>query len=833
MRTFRSGVVAFLGVLLTVAAGTSGVGLGGTPGTPASAQRDQPRGVTGVVSVSVGRVRLRDTPPLVSPAFLAAQGRKITKANPRARLGGPAPVAYDPGPPTLLPGSPVQPDPTPGRPSVPSIVVGEEGGQVRPTSRRGQRPNAAGDFRVFRRTAVISGVGVTPAGTVVSTSSTNEPTIANDRDGILFTGNWYAAWSEDAGISWKYIDPATDISTQAGGFCCDQVVVSVPRDGYNMLLWNLQYSNDASGNNAFQIISLRGRSALNSLEYCSWPVTPAWAGYGVNRWFDFEILGVSNDWLYVTTNVFNTSTPAAFLGSEVIRMNLDDLEDCVDARATRWSRSEYHVRPVQGAGADMYFGALADTNTLRLMRVADSSSTLSSWDRDVTTFASAGGSGVTCPSPGGGDPCGRLAPEINAAYRSGSEVGLMWTQGNNVAAGLAMPSTRIARFRTSDMELTNEHTIWNDSFAWALPAVTVNGSGDKGGTIQAIGGTLNTQTQGFLIDGYSSSWQPLPNVGLNGGTNGPSNNRWGDYFGVQVFRGCSDTFLGAYAYLSGGGGSGSAVGESAWFGREGEACPDLRITSVVLGIPLRNLISGGGAISVADVTQNIGSGNMPTSVTAYYLSRNNSIGSSDERIGQRAIPAVAAGASNTGTVAGITLPSGTFGKYYVIACADDGDPVDEVSDSNNCQASRAFSVKMNVSAMSVVSTAAIRSVSQTNRVVLRRGIRHQIKVTGLVKGGKAGRPVASVFITRNPQWSPSAVKVGSGVTDPSPVKQPSTRTPGEWSFTLDVAVRMPSRLSPGTYFVIACLDDPTPITCGALDARFTVPPGKSVPAVRP
>ncbi len=856
MVTFRGVIAAVIavGVAAVVGAGTSGTAApqarpgasGGSAPMQVNApraQRDQPRGVPGRIAVEVGRVRLRDTPPSVSAAYLAAQDKRIAKANPDFPVGGPAPVPYETGPQTLVPGSQPQPDPTPPTPPAPRVPTvpprgdpgtgGTTGGGVTRPPRRGvQRANAAGDFDVFRRTAVISGTAATPAGTVVNTSSTNEPTVANDRDGILFTGNWYAAWSEDEGTSWKYISPSTDIGTRAGGFCCDQVVVSAPRDGYSMLLWNLQYTNDANGNNAFRILSLRGRSALGSLEYCSWTVTPAWAGYGGNRWFDFEILGISDKWLYVTTNVFNTSNPAVFQGSEVIRLNLDDLEDCVDAGATRWARSEYHIRPVQGAGSTMYLGTLVDTNTVRMMRVPDSSSTISTWDRDVTTFASQTASaGTICTAPDGSNPCGRFLREVNAAYVSGSEVGLMWTQGNNAAAGLPMPSTRIARFRTSDMTLTNEHTIWNASYAWALPAVTVNGSGDKGGTIQALGGTQNTRTQAFLIDGYTPDWQPLPNAGLNGGTNGPTSNRWGDYFGVQPFRGCSDTFLGAYAYLSGGGGNGSAVGEEAWFGREGNACPDLRVTGVVVAVP--KAVKGGDAIAVSDVTQNIGSEGMPASVTAYYLSHNDAWGSADKRIGQRDVPALSAGASNSGPVAAVNLPAGAIGTYYVIACADDGDPTDEVSDSegSNCRVSTSFSVTWNPKVSNAASFA-MQSIRMVSAAALCPGGASALRVAGLVKGGRALRPDIGVFITLNPPWPVPWAKVGGGVGPrPSPVKAARAGSPGEWSFQTDVTARIPAHLPPGRYALTACVGDPTPRTCRTLPTRLIVAAGPSVPAV--
>jgi hypothetical protein len=56
-------------------------------------------------------------------------------------------------------------------------------------------PRAPGDFNFFRVTDVTP---VIPAGFA---SGTNEPSVANDGNSVLYTGNWYAAMSADSGHS--------------------------------------------------------------------------------------------------------------------------------------------------------------------------------------------------------------------------------------------------------------------------------------------------------------------------------------------------------------------------------------------------------------------------------------------------------------------------------------------------------------------------------------------------------------------------------------------------------------------------------------------------------
>src|SRR5207248_1741119 len=72
----------------------------------------------------------------------------------------------------------------------------------------------------------------------------------------------------------------------------------------------------------------------------------------------------------------------------------------------------------------------------------------------------------------------------------------------------------------------------------------------------------------------------------------------------------------------------------------------------------------------------------------YYLSLDTVKDGTDVLLGgSRAIPALAAGASDTATVT-VTIPTGTpTGTYFLLACADDLGVVPETNEANNCRAS--------------------------------------------------------------------------------------------------------------------------------------------------
>lgn len=64
-------------------------------------------------------------------------------------------------------------------------------------------------------------------------------------------------------------------------------------------------------------------------------------------------------------------------------------------------------------------------------------------------------------------PCGRSDDRITAAWVAGGVLGAMWNAGSD--KNYAYPHIRIARFKTSDLSLKDEHAVWNSKFAWAIP----------------------------------------------------------------------------------------------------------------------------------------------------------------------------------------------------------------------------------------------------------------------------------------------------------------------------------------------------------------------------
>ena len=99
------------------------------------------------------------------------------------------------------------------------------------------------------------------------------------------------------------------------------------------------------------------------------------------------------------------------------------------------------------------------------------------------------------------------------------------------------------------------------------------------------------------------------------------------------------------------------------------------------------VVTGGGSVVVQDYVKNSGTTTAGSSTTQFYLSLNNVKDSGDVLLGGRAVTALAPGVSlsaNTSVTVPPTTPTGT---YFVLACADNTNTVDESNETNNCLAS--------------------------------------------------------------------------------------------------------------------------------------------------
>ncbi len=107
--------------------------------------------------------------------------------------------------------------------------------------------------------------------------------------------------------------------------------------------------------------------------------------------------------------------------------------------------------------------------------------------------------------------------------------------------------------------------------------------------------------------------------------------------------------------------------------------PDLTISA----ISGPGIAAGGATVTIAETTKNGGGGAAGATVTRFYFSTDTTIDASDQMIGVRNVPALAANATSAGSTS-VTIPaSASTGSYYIIARADADNAVVETVETNN------------------------------------------------------------------------------------------------------------------------------------------------------
>lgn len=577
------------------------------------------------------------------------------------------------------------------------------------------RAQSANDFTIWRNEAVSDPDKTLP------TLGTQEPSWANDRNAILFTGNRYAAVSPDNGITWKYVDPdgafdPADGWDNKGGFCCDQIAFSIDRGGSSLVLWLQQYyKDDTTGQGLLRLIVYDNREELLSQEdFCVIDFEPDdFGSFPLGTWFDFNNMSATKKYLYISSKVEQAS--GGFIDGLVFRIPIDQLADDERCAGTgrASTRSSYSVTAWTGDAAGfnptlvqqdptrtrMYWAShckddsdadrnenqCSDNSQINITSVGDQETEVQIFKREISKYALTERGTGNCAGPSGADPCDRMRDRILTGYRAGNRVGWFWNVKQD--ADYPFPHVRGAVFETGTLDRVEEPDLWNPDHAVMYPAVTVNADEDIALATWTAGGGDFTQSRVALVDGVGADddWAITNHLvmssdsGANPDDDGDGT--WGDYQTVRPYGDCTGTFGVATFTMQGGTDDSDAEPRFAWFGRESRGCADLTVVDIG-ALPLT--LNRGDDLFIAHTTRNIGSGTAGESTTRFYLSRDAAISDDDVRLtgSQAAIPASGPGVSQgLLTAAEVQVPAGT---YRLIGCADDREAVSEISNTNNC-----------------------------------------------------------------------------------------------------------------------------------------------------
>jgi hypothetical protein len=354
------------------------------------------------------------------------------------------------------------------------------------------------------------------------------------------TGNWFATYSNNGGGTWAFVDPFTEFSTAGtGGFCCDQEVIYDP--SRDMMFWLLQYihtGTTSSSNNRIRLAFFRNTS--NNIGPAGWffyDFFPSQAGGPASgEEFDYPHMALSNNFLYIAVNVFSTST-GLFTRTVMLRLPLDTILAGGALSFNFFSTTaNFTFAPIQGAKDVMYRASHNATSSMRIFRWPETTTTVSIFDRAVTTWSSA--APHSCPSSDGTNWClfsdNRILTgvrTVNQLTRQ-SELWFFWNVAQN--GSFTKPYVDAVRFRESDLVNVGRPLLFSSTVTFHYVGAAANTRGDIGLSLfQSAGAGQFPSSIMCIADDFTAVPAPWSCFFATVGTNGPNANRWGDFVSVR------------------------------------------------------------------------------------------------------------------------------------------------------------------------------------------------------------------------------------------------------------------------------------------------------------
>ena len=211
--------------------------------------------------------------------------------------------------------------------------------------------------------------------------------------------------------------------------------------------------------------------------------------------------------------------------------------------------------------------------------------------------------------------------------------------------------------------------------------------------------------------------------------------------------------------------------------------PDLVVAT--LSVPATG--GAGLPITVTDTVENEGGGSTVVStITSFYLSTNATLGPGDILLGTRPVGVLGPNATSPGTTT-LTIPVGTApGTYYVIARADDGGLVSEISEANN---TRADLIKLSPDLVILGLTLSVTTIAAGDTVSITETTKNQ-------GAGSALPTTTRYYLSTDTTFDVTDVPLGSrAVGTPEGASSPGS-----------ASVRIPAGTPPGRYYIIARAD---------------------------
>jgi hypothetical protein len=413
-----------------------------------------------------------------------------------------------------------------------------------------------GDFTLYRHSADTSGGGLSPTGS---------PEVASVGRAFFETGNFYGSVSGDYGTNFSYVNPYTLFPASgdfSGGFGGNSRLATDL--GRGMVMWQLEYVKTGSAANSTNGMRLAVANSATRLLDSTWTyydLTPTFFGEGLGRWLNYAHLAVSSNYLYASSNEFQT-TNNAYVRALLWRIPLSELQAGGTIHVTFWRVDNGSSLPLaSNATSTMYSASHITTTSMRVFNQPESSTNLN-WN-DRTGLAATNTGTHTSLTVGNVNWTARSDERIQTGIVFQTTVTFLWNSAQG--SGRPQPFIRGATFLTSNFNLTLQPDLWFGSYAWHWAGLAGSDQAGFGGPVFVGGPGLPPQVNILMQDEFANPTVPPPwtNYFAIAGNNASAN--WGDYVGAALDQRYTHTWLGG-GYIQNGS---SIVPYCFWFGRAG------------------------------------------------------------------------------------------------------------------------------------------------------------------------------------------------------------------------------------------------------------------------
>jgi hypothetical protein len=335
-----------------------------------------------------------------------------------------------------------------------------------------------------------------------------ETSVASHGSLVFYTGNWYAAKSDNQGKNWVFVDPKEGFSD----FCCDQRVLYDPTQ--NIFIWYRQGVNDKSTNE--NVVKIGVSSDLTKWRF--FDLIPSQLDPTlINTWFDYPEMALSSKFLYITTNAFGKYDASAV----TIRIPLTSLKGNEISTEYYVEPQRFTFTPANGMKDKMYWGTHLSNEIIRIYEWNDnqSASDIKFYDKKIDPWYSLVKGLGKCGIHNfetrqvQGNWCERADSRITSGWQSGKFLTFFWNADSgsrtNRGATFTWPYINAATFDiTNNMSYVARPYLWNIEFPWLYGQSATDDKGNIG-IVAFYGDQINRPSLAFGIktDPLDTSWK--------------------------------------------------------------------------------------------------------------------------------------------------------------------------------------------------------------------------------------------------------------------------------------------------------------------------------------